>query len=148
MDFQAYNKILICPDEIEQTYAEDVTTGYQFRIKYPSYRGTFLSCIEELKFWMDEEEIPSKDISFCLNGKEFLISELPECFKEYWYVRTAAIIRVNRIGGLSEGAHSIRVYMKHRIPYTGYFGEYLVLVSDVTEKRLLQDHSHFNSHIS
>jgi len=29
--------------------------------------------------------------------------------------------------------------MKHRVPYTGYFGEYLVLDSDVTETRELKE---------
>ncbi len=31
------------------------------------------------------------------------------------------------------GEHSVRVTMRHRVPYTGYFGQYLTLLSDVTE---------------
>ena len=42
-------------------------------------------------------------------------------------------------GGLPAGPHEIRVFMKHRVPYTGYFGEYLVLDSDVTEMRDLKE---------
>jgi len=136
MDFQAYNKILICKDDIENITVDGCVIGYTFKIKYPSYRGVFLSCIEKLSFKMDGEVIPESQISFQLNGKDFLISELPECFKEYWFVRDAATIRVLKDGGIEKGEHELNVYMKHRVPYTGYFGQYLVLDSDVTEKKM------------
>lgn len=135
MDFQAYNKILICKDNIKNVLVGDVTVGYEFKIKYPSYRGAFLSCIEDLKFEMDGEPIPASQISFKLNGKDFLLSEIPECFKEYWFVRDPATIFVRVPGGIEKGEHRVRVYMKHRVPYTGYFGQYLTLISDVTETR-------------
>ena len=132
MDFQAYNKILICPKDIRTVTAGDITLGYEFEIKYPSYRGTFLSCIEALWFEVDGTRIEPQNVTFCLNGKEFLLDELSECYKEYWFVRDAAVIRVRDATALKEGAHRVRVFMKHRVPYTGYFGEYLILDSDVT----------------
>ncbi len=135
MDFQAYNKILICKDNIKNTVVDDIVIGYEFKIKYPSYRGAFLSCIEDLYFEVDGDRIPAETVSFHLNGKDFLLSELPECFKEYWYVRDPATIRVRTSGGIEPGEHSLHVYMKHRVPYTGYFGQYLELDSDVTETR-------------
>ena len=133
MDFQAYNKIFICKDEIENVEVGDVVIGYEFKIKYPSYRGTFLSCIEELRFSIDGLEIPKENIYFILNNKQFLIDELPECFKEYWFVRDKATVRVLKFGGIESGEHQITAFMKHRIPYTGYFGQYLVLDSEVTD---------------
>lgn len=132
MDFQAYNEILICPDAIENVYVDDACLGFEFKIKYPSYRGAFLSCIEALAFWVDGEPIAEADIRFSLNGKQFLVAELPACFKEYWFVRTPAVVRVLNHGALAVGGHTIRVRMRHRVPYTGYFGEYLVLESDKT----------------
>lgn len=132
MDFQAYNKILLCTTPIQNISIDGVPIGYEFQIKYPSYRGAFLSCIEDLSFWVDNKAIPSSDICFQLNGKQFLLNELPECFKEYWFVRTPATIRVQHHGALPAGKHLVRVRMKHRVPYTGYFGEYLVLESDVS----------------
>ena len=135
MDFQAYNKILICKDDIKNVTVEGVTVGYEFKIKYPSYRGAFLSCVEDLRFKMDGQDIPAAQISFRLNGKDFLLSELKECFKEYWFVRDPATIFVRQEGGIQPGEHSLNVYMKHRVPYTGYFGQYLTLDSDVTETR-------------
>lgn len=135
MDFQAYNKILICKDNIKNVAVEGTTIGYAFKIKYPSYRGAFLSCVEDLRFKLDGQDIPAAQISFQLNGKDFLLSELKECFKEYWFVRDPATIFVRQPGGVAPGEHSLNVYMKHRVPYTGYFGQYLTLDSDVTETK-------------
>ena len=136
MDFQAYNKILICKGNIRNTFVDGLKTGYEFDIKYPSYRGAFLSCIEALTFKIDGIEIPKEDIQLQVNNKLFLMDELSECFKEYWFVRDKGTVKVFRDGGLEAGVHELNVYMKHRVPYTGYFGQYLVLESDVTEKKI------------
>lgn len=133
MDFQAYNKILICEDAISNVAIDGVTIGYEFKIKYPSYRGAFLSCIEALTFQVDGESIDGDGVTLYLNGKQFLLDELPELFKEYWFVRDKATVRVMRGGGIAAGPHQVHVFMRHRVPYTGYFGQYLVLNSDVTK---------------
>ncbi len=138
MDFQAYNKIFICNDAIKNTMAAEVVIGYEFKVKYPAYRGTFLSCIEELSFRLDGEEIPKEDVYFCLNNKQFLLDELKDCFKEYWFIRDKAVIQIRKAGGIGKGEHKVKAFMKHRIPYTGYFGEYLVLDSDVTKTLIAQ----------
>lgn len=133
MDFKAYNTILICNDEISNVAVGDSIIGYEFNIKYPSYRGTFLSCIEKLEFEVDGEKIEKEDVFIFLNRKQFLIDELPELFKEYWFIREKATIRIIRKGGIKGGEHKVNVFMKHRIPYTGYFGDYLVLDSNETK---------------
>ena len=132
MDFVAYNEIMICQKPIRNYVVAGVTMGYEFQIKYPSYRGCFLSCIEDLYFELDGERLDNTYVYFGLNGKQFTMDEIPELFREYWDVRTPATIRVMCSGGLKKGSHSLRVYMKHRVPYTGYFGQYLTLESDRT----------------
>ncbi len=133
MDFVAYNDILICDAPMKNEVVAGKAIGYQFQIKYPSYRGCFLSCIEDLKFEVDGTELDPNTVFFGLNGKEFTLDELPDLFREYWYVRDAATIRVICPDGITPGKHSVRVYMKHRVPYTGYFGQYLTLISDRTK---------------
>ncbi len=136
MPFQAYNHMLIADTPIVNVQADNITIGYAFQLQYPSYRGTFLSCIEALTFWVDNKPIPKKDIVFILNGNQFLLDELAECYKEYWFILNYASVRVMKPGGLSIGDHQIRVYIKHRIPYTGYFGQYMVMEAD--EQKILQ----------
>jgi len=59
---------------------------------------------------------------------KLLISQFRELYKEYWFLLDKAKILVRKDGGLEMGSsHKIRVEMKHRIPYTGYFGNYLSL---------------------
>ena len=133
MDFVAYNEIMICQKPVRNTIVAGTVIGYEFQIKYPSYRGCYLSCIEDLFFEVDGERLSETEVFFGLNGKEFTLGELPDLFREYWYIRQPAVIRVLKPGGLSKGEHTVRVYMKHRVPYTGYFGSYLTLESDRTE---------------
>lgn len=133
MDFVAYNEILICDEPIRNEVVAGKTLGYTFQIRYPSYRGCFLSCIEELRFEVDGKELDPKNVTFGLNGKEFTIAEIPDLFREYWFVMTPATIRVAQRGGIEKGAHDVRVIMKHRVPYSGYFGSYLTLDSDRTK---------------
>ncbi len=96
MDFVAYNEIMICDKPIKNEIVNGVTTGYEFEIRYPSYRGCYVSNIEELKFEIDGKELDNTYVYFCLNGKEFTMEELPELFREYWYVMKPARIRVRK----------------------------------------------------
>lgn len=127
MQFQAYNRILICPEPIQPYMAGSTVMGYRFAIRYPSYRGTFLSCIEELRFYLDGNEMDAESIRFELNGKEHLLSQLADAYKDYWYVMDKAIITVLCDTLPLPGSHELRVDMKHRIPYAGYGGSYLSL---------------------
>ena len=133
MDFVAYNEIMICDKPIRNETVNGVTTGYAFEIKYPSYRGCWLSCIEALEFSMDGERLDPAMVYFQLNGKEFTLEELPALHREYWFVNRPAVIRVVHLGGIPAGPHDVRVFMRHRVPYTGYFGQYLTLESDRTK---------------
>jgi len=130
MSFDAMSYRLISGDKINNTVVGNKKIGYEFKINYPSYRGTFLSCIEKIDVFVDNNPINSKDIYFCVNGKELLLSELKDLFKEYWFVLDDATLRIRQDNGIPSGKHTIRVVMKHRIPYTGYFGTYKIVNSE------------------
>ena len=135
MGFRAFSERMITDDGIKLYGAGKEILGYEFNLRYPSYRGAWLSNIEKLDVEVDGEPVPAPDMRFGVNGKWFLMSELPEMFKEYWFTTTKASIRVLKDGGLSRGKkHQISVEMVHLIPYTGYFGKYLIIHSDCTKK--------------
>ena len=50
--------------------------------------------------------------------------------KEYWFTGSKAILRVVDENGIAPGSHKVKMLMSHKIPYTGYFGSYLVVDSD------------------
>lgn len=127
--FQAYNKLLVSQtDGIVNYKAGDCILGYVFQTQYPSYRGTFLSCIDSLKVFVDGKEVPENSIYFQLNDKQFLISQFKELYKEYWFILDKAKLLILKNGGFEQGSeHKIRIDIRHKIPYTGYSGEYLFL---------------------
>lgn len=134
MQFQAFNKILIGDQKLEKYEEAGVTLGWQFRIRYPSYRGTYLSCIEKLDIYLDGEKVDPSRITFRLNGIEYTMEELEDQYKVYWYVLDYAEIRVLSDTEPAHGTHKICVDMYHRIPYAGYDGGYLGLPSKVTKE--------------
>ena len=120
-----YDRLFIPGDSIGLVCVDGECIGYSFVIRYPSYRGTFLSCIESLSLKVDGTPVPAEQVRFCLKGKEFMLDELKNLHREYWFVLEDVHLRT--IGAeLAPGAHTVRVAMDHRIPYTGYFGQYLI----------------------
>ena len=81
--------------------------GYQFDIRLSYYRGHFLSVIDEFKVKVDDFEVPTERIKFCINGKEFSPVEFDKCYTEFWQVIEPATIKVIYPGGLPEGEHKI-----------------------------------------
>jgi hypothetical protein len=134
MDFYAFNERMITNDNIRPYGVDKEVLGYEFVLRYPTYRGTWVCNIEKLTIEVDGEPVPQTDMRFGVNGKWFLMSELKELYKEYWFTTTKARLRVMRDGGLSKNQeHKISVHMDHKIPYTGYFGNFLVVHSDCTK---------------
>ena len=133
MQFQAFNKILIGDQKLMPYQVAGVTMGYEFQIRYPSYRGTFLSCIEKLDVYMDGKQVDPRSMYFKLNGKEYTMDEIKDQYKAYWYVLDFATITVICDEELSKGPHDLTIDMYHRIPYAGYDGGYLGLPSKVTK---------------
>lgn len=133
--FAQWDIHMVVDSPIQNTEVEGITYGYEFKLHYPTYRGTYLSCIEELYFEVDGERVPDELVEFHLNGKQFLLSELPKLFAEYWHITDDAVIRVVNYKELEKGSvHSVKAHMQHRIPYTGYEGDYGVEISECTKE--------------
>jgi hypothetical protein len=134
MDFTAFNARMITDDKIKFYGVDKIKLGYEFQLRYPTYRGAYICNIEKLVVEVDGETIDQKDIRFGVNGKWFRMDEIREVYKEYWFTLDKATLRVLKDGGISSGEHTVKVVMDHKIPYTGYFGNYLVVTSDCTKK--------------
>lgn len=121
----AFDINVIDSGSIENIIYEGIEAGYLFSIRFTAYRGTHLSCIESFSVWIDGKEVPKSRLRFCLNNKEFLIEQLKDLYQEYWFVLDSAVIKVLS-GEALRGCRRIRVRYTYRIPYTGYFGSYMV----------------------
>jgi hypothetical protein len=121
----AFDINVIEEESVENLVYEGIEGGFQFRIRFTAYRGSHLSCIESFQLKLDGKEVNKAQIRFCLNGKEFLIDQLKDLYQEYWFIQNSAIIKVMN-GEALRGTHQIDVRYSFRIPYTGYFGSYMV----------------------
>ena len=81
---------------LKNVYVNGKKMGYRFDVRLSYYRGHFLSVIDELTVSVDGEEVKPQDITFCLHGKEFGISQLHEATTEFWGIREPATIKIFR----------------------------------------------------
>ena len=139
MEFAEYARRMICDDGIERYMAGDIPLGYAFKCTYPTYRGCYICNIQQMRFFVDGKEIDQKKVRFGVNGKWFLMSSIPDVFSEYWTTGSKATVRILDEDGIASGQHSVRMTMKHKIPYTGYFGNYLVLDAECTKTLTVKD---------
>lgn len=121
----AFDVNVIEDKSIETIIYNGIEAGFQFRICFAAYRGQHLSTIESLKVWLDGALVEPGALRFCINGKEFLVGQLKELSQEYWFIRDRAVIKVLDGKGLKEG-QKVEIRYTYRLPYTGYFGNYLV----------------------
>lgn len=132
-DFTAFNAYMVSDDNLKRFEAKGIKLGYEFYVKYPTYRGAYLCNILDLEIQVDDTLIPQENMRFGVNGKWFLMSEISEANKEYWFTGSKAAIRILDDGMLEPGTHKVYMKMIHKIPYTGYFGNYLHITSECTK---------------
>lgn len=125
---KAYDPYLVWHDGAESIEVHGHKIGYRFQIRMPNFRGNYLSCIEELRFTLDGENIDPSKTELLLNGKRFRLLELPGLFKEYWNVTDCGVVEVLHAGGLT-GKHRIGALMRLRYGYSAYFGVCKVVTS-------------------
>jgi hypothetical protein len=125
---KAYDQYLIWQDGCKNMTVNGQVIGYTFQIRMPNFRGNYLSCVEQLAFTLDGEEVPVESMEVLLNNKRFRIADFPKLFMEYWDVNDCAVIEVMKEGGL-RGTHKIGAAMKLRYGYSAYFGVCKVVTS-------------------
>lgn len=83
------------------------TTGFQFKVRLPYYRGIFLSQLRTGTVVIDGETISKENVIWNVNGIDFTAEEMRTDFKTHWSVLTPAVIKVRKPGGLSQGYHDL-----------------------------------------
>lgn len=132
MEIQKLDQILLEEQTITNYMVEGIILGYEFKIRYPFWRGTYLSCIEKLEVVIDQEVLSQDNIFLTLNGKKFLLEQLKDFYKEYWYVLEDATVTVIKKGGITKGLHEVSVTLQHRIPYERQIDGYRNKTNSIT----------------
>jgi len=111
---------ILCDDGFRNFSTRGAVRGYKVKIRVPSYRGIYLSCIEDLALSVDNQKVNPDTITFCVNGKRFLLSQLPDLYAEYWFTLDKAELEVYKPGGLKPGKHDLEFKLTTRTPYANY----------------------------
>jgi len=108
-------------------------TGYSFQIDNLSYRGIWVSTLEDIELTVDGSPVPKSDLLFCIHGLTIPIDNLGGHSEVFWGGRDDGIISVNKVGGLAPGDHKFEIIIKKRADFGHSYGEGLQGYEDATE---------------
>jgi hypothetical protein len=92
-------------------------TGFQFRIRSDYYRGVWLSLLRPGELLIDGEKYDNSAIRWEIGGKEYGIDEMLKTGDVQWANMEAAVIKVKKAGGLSQGYHELSYYYRYIMSY-------------------------------
>lgn len=96
----------------------DEVTGFQFRLRMPSYRGMAASLIDGVSVRVgDLVDVPADVPRWTLQGKTYTLAELWESDGVRWPLEDAAVITVPHPGGLPDGIHEVSIELRLRMSY-------------------------------
>ncbi|MFS0795439.1 DUF6379 domain-containing protein [Microbacterium sp. 1P10AE] len=96
----------------------DEITGFQFRVRMPSYRGMAASLIDGIGVSIPGLVDVAPDVPlWTLQGKRYTLAELWDGDGVRWPLEDAAIITVPLPGGLPDGVHPLSIELRLRMSY-------------------------------
>lgn len=92
--------------------------GYQMETNITYYRGIPMSMIEYVKVAVDGEEAPVEDIRFSIDEIDWFTLKEAETVTTYkWEYGEPLYVRVLKDGGVSKGAHKVKLTVATRTAY-------------------------------
>ena len=92
--------------------------GYQMETNITYYRGIPMSMIEYVKVAVDGEEAPVEDIRISIDEIDWFTLKETETVTTYkWEYGEPLYVRVLKDGGVSKGAHKVKLTVATRTAY-------------------------------
>lgn len=93
-------------------------SGFQFRVRMPSYRGMTASLIDGITVRVGDVVDVAADVPrWTLGGATYTLAELWESTSVRWALEDAAVITVPFEGGLPDGVHDVSIELRLRMSY-------------------------------
>lgn len=93
-------------------------TGFQLRVRMPSYRGMTASLIDGIAVRVGNlVDVPADVPLWTFDGKTYTLAELWESEDVRWQLEDAAVVTVPFPGGLPEGVHEVSIELRLRMSY-------------------------------
>ncbi len=112
-----FDKYIIVGDKFKNVTQDGRTTGFQFGVRIPYYRGIQLSQIDNLELTVDGEKIPREQIRVTLHGNTYTLDQFLTEENDRWEFGEVGIVTVDRPGGLQPGEHKLSLAPYLRIGY-------------------------------
>lgn len=108
-------------------------TSYEFQIDNLSYRGVWISTIEDIALRVDGVDIPKSHMMFFCNGIGYSIPDMVTHTENFWNCLDTATLRVYQVGGLPSGDHQFELTIKKRMDFGHSYGDGLEGYDTATE---------------
>jgi sugar phosphate isomerase/epimerase len=96
----------------------DRVTGFQFRLRMPSYRGMAASLIDGVAVRVgDLVDVPADVPLWTLGGQTLTLDGLWQSEGLRWQLEDAAVVTVPLEGGLPQGVHEVSIELRLRMSY-------------------------------
>lgn len=96
----------------------DRITGFQLRVRMPSYRGMAASLIDGIAVKVgDLVDVPADVPLWTLQGNTYTLQQLWDGDGVRWPLEEAAIVTVPHPGGLPDGVHEVTIELRLRMSY-------------------------------
>lgn len=96
----------------------DRVTGFQLRVRMPSYRGMAASLIDGIAVKVGDLVDVAADVPlWTLQGGTYTLQQLWDSDEVRWPLEDAAIVTVPLEGGLPDGVHEVTIELRLRMSY-------------------------------
>jgi len=103
---------------VKNTRVGSEVTGFEFRLRMPSYRGMAASLIDGCAVTVDgKQSFDFNQTRWVLGGNAYTLAELHQSEGLRWQLEEAATILVDLPGGLTPGVHQLDVEFRLRMSY-------------------------------
>lgn len=99
------------------TGPEGARTGFELRVRLPSYRGLRASLVDGIDVTVDGEMFGHEGNLYVIGRQELSLPALREAADLRWTLEEAGTVRVTRAGGLAVGVHEVTLAVRIRQSY-------------------------------
>ncbi|MBN1340353.1 MAG: hypothetical protein JXA03_13570 [Bacteroidales bacterium] len=97
------------------------TTGFQFKIHLPYYRGLWVSAsFRGFAVRVDGVHYPNDKITIKIGNKTYRFADVDQAYEDFWYYGDLATIIVEKPGGLTDGLHKVECGISYENSYGTY----------------------------
>ncbi len=91
--------------------------GFELRVRSNYYRGAWLSLLRPGNVTVDGEVFKKDEIVWCINGIDYTPAEMLQIDDIQWPNADAAVLKIKKPGGLSQGYHEVDVTYNYIMSY-------------------------------